>query len=316
MPRHLFIDTALTNRAYENVSLPIGFKQTISQPYIVAKMTELLHERDSMNNVLEIGTGSGYQTSILSMLFNKVTTIERISALHDKSRDRLSKFGFKNITFILGDGHLGEKINAPYDAIIVTAAASEIPSSLLEQLTLSGRLILPLKMNDGQRLVKLKNTKNGLIKKLLKKLFLFLCWMVSKIMTNFILSIVDKCGSAKAIFYLRLVSFIESIFFPIPTDVLLAPMVLSGKHNWINITVIAVTWSVLGGIVGYYLGFYFFDAIKPFIHSLGIYGQYLSAKNYFEIYGIIFYSLLPSHLCHTKFLLFQLAFLVIIFIYL
>ena len=169
MPRHLFIDTALTNRAYENVSLPIGFKQTISQPYIVAKMTELLHERDSMNNVLEIGTGSGYQTSILSMLFNKVTTIERISALHDKSRDRLSKLGFKNITFILGDGHLGEKINAPYDAIIVTAAASEIPSSLLEQLTLSGRLILPLKMNDGQRLVKLKNTKNGLIKKIIEE---------------------------------------------------------------------------------------------------------------------------------------------------
>ena len=169
MPRHLFIDTALTNRAYENVSLPIGFKQTISQPYIVAKMTELLHERDSMNNVLEIGTGSGYQTSILSMLFHKVTTIERISALHDKSRDRLSKLGFKNITFILGDGHLGENRNAPYDAIIVTAAASEIPSSLVKQLTPSGRLILPLKMNDGQRLIKLKNTKNGLIKKIIEE---------------------------------------------------------------------------------------------------------------------------------------------------
>ncbi len=117
---------------------------------------------------------------------------------------------------------------------------------------------------------------------------MFLCWMVSKIMTNFILSIVAKCGSVKAIFYLRLVSFIESIFFPIPTDVLLAPMVLSGKHNWINISIIAATWSVLGGIVGYYLGFYFFDTIKPFIHSLGIYTQYLSAKHYFEIYGIIF----------------------------
>ncbi len=80
MPRHLFIDTALANRAYENVSLPIGFKQTISQPYMVARMTELIHETDSMNNVLEIGTGSGYQTSLLSMLFKKVTTVERITS--------------------------------------------------------------------------------------------------------------------------------------------------------------------------------------------------------------------------------------------
>ena len=112
--------------------------------------------------------------------------------------------------------------------------------------------------------------------------------MVLKIMSNFILSIVDRCGSAKAILYLRIVSFIESIFFPIPTDALLAPMVLSGKHNWISITVTAATWSVLGGIVGYYLGFYFFDAIQPLIHSLGIHSQYLNAKYYFESYGIIF----------------------------
>ena len=112
MPRHLFIDSALMNRAYENVSLPIGHKQTISQPYIVAKMTELIHEMNSMNNVLEIGTGSGYQTSILSMLFNKVTTIERIKSLHDQSKERLSKLGFKNISFKLGDGHLGHKRSA------------------------------------------------------------------------------------------------------------------------------------------------------------------------------------------------------------
>ena len=90
MPRHLFIDTALANRAYENVSLPIGFKQTISQPYMVAKMTELLHETHSMNHVLEIGTGSGYQTSILSMLFKKVTTIERISPLYEQSKKKLN----------------------------------------------------------------------------------------------------------------------------------------------------------------------------------------------------------------------------------
>ena len=169
MPRHLFIDSALTTRAYENVSLPIGFNQTISQPYIVAKMTELIHEMTSMENVLEVGTGCGYQTSILSMLFKKVTTIERISPLYEKTKDRLPKLGFKNISFKLGDGHLGEKNNAPYDAIIVTAAATNIPSSLLQQLTPSGRLVLPLKMNDGQRLVKLKNTKNGLVKKIIEE---------------------------------------------------------------------------------------------------------------------------------------------------
>ena len=119
MPRHLFLDTALASRAYENVSLPIGFKQTISQPYMVAKMTELLHETNSMNHVLEIGTGSGYQTSILSMLFKKVTTIERISTLHKQSKKKLNHLGFKNISFILGDGHSGFPNNAPYDAIII-----------------------------------------------------------------------------------------------------------------------------------------------------------------------------------------------------
>lgn len=168
MPRHLFLDTALANRAYENVSLPIGFKQTISQPYMVAKMTELIHEMKSMNNVLEVGTGSGYQTSILSMLFKKVTTIERIDALHDQSKKRLLKLGFKNITFKLGDGHIGEPCNAPYDAIIITAAANTIPNELLKQLSITGRLVLPLEIDGSQKLVKLKNTKNGIIKKIIE----------------------------------------------------------------------------------------------------------------------------------------------------
>ena len=100
IPRHLFIEPALAGRAYENVSLPIGFKQTISQPYMVAKMTELLHETQSMDNVLEVGTGCGYQTSLLSMLFKKVTTIERIKSLHDQSKIRLTNMGFKNISYI------------------------------------------------------------------------------------------------------------------------------------------------------------------------------------------------------------------------
>ena len=169
MPRHLFIDSALSNKAYENVSLPIGFKQTISQPYIVAKMTELIHEMSSMNNVLEIGTGSGYQTAILSMLFSKVTTIERIASLHHQAKQRLSKLGFKNITYILGDGHLRDTSSLHFDAIIITAAASGVPKTLLNQLSSSGRLVAPIVVGDGQKLIKLKNTKNGLVEKIIEE---------------------------------------------------------------------------------------------------------------------------------------------------
>ena len=107
-------------------------------------------------------------------------------------------------------------------------------------------------------------------------------------MTNYIQMIIAKCGSAKSVIYLRILSFTESIFFPIPTDVLLAPMVLSGKHNWISVTIIASFWSVLGGVVGYYLGYYLFDLIEPYIYQFGIHDKYLASKFYFEIYGIAF----------------------------
>ena len=107
-------------------------------------------------------------------------------------------------------------------------------------------------------------------------------------MKNFILNIINTCGSAKSLIYLRILSFTESIFFPIPTDTLLAPMVLSGKHNWIRITTIASFWSVLGGIVGYYLGYYLFDSIEPYLYQFNKYDQYILAKSMFETYGIIF----------------------------
>ena len=107
-------------------------------------------------------------------------------------------------------------------------------------------------------------------------------------MSNFIDSIISQCGSIKAIMYLRVLSFTESIFFPIPTDALLAPMVLSRKHNWVRITLIASYWSVIGGVVGYLLGFYIFDMIEPILHDLGLYSKYVSAKSYFISYGLIF----------------------------
>lgn len=107
-------------------------------------------------------------------------------------------------------------------------------------------------------------------------------------MKNIILNVINKCGSTKSLVYLRILSFTESIFFPIPTDTLLAPMVLSRKHNWIRITLIASFWSVLGGIVGYCLGYYLFDLIETYLHQFNKYGQYLEAKSMFDTYGIIF----------------------------
>ena len=165
MPRHLFIEPALKNRAYDDDALPIGFSQTISSPYIVAKMTQLLMEEDNMGKVLEIGTGCGYQSAILAKLFTHVTTIERIKPLQQKTENLLKKLEYKNIKFIYGDGFDGYYANAPYDAIIMTASPSDIPEKLVSQLTSNGRMVLPLNMNGKQKLFRVKNTKNGVFKK-------------------------------------------------------------------------------------------------------------------------------------------------------
>ena len=165
MPRHLFIEPALKNRAYDDDALPIGFSQTISSPYIVAKMTQLLIEEDNMGKVLEIGTGCGYQSAILAKLFTHVTTIERIKPLQQKTENLLKKLEYKNIKFIYGDGFDGYYANAPYDAIIMTASPSDIPEKLVSQLTSNGRMVLPLNMNGKQKLFRVKNTKNGVFKK-------------------------------------------------------------------------------------------------------------------------------------------------------
>ena len=159
------MDPAFHPRAYDDDALPIGFDQTISSPSIVAKMTQLIYEDNKMKNVLEIGTGCGYQTSILSKLFISVTTIERIKSLHLTAKKRLRDFNYNNITFLHGDGFHGHKSNSPYDAIIMTASPNEIPSGLVSQLKPSGRIILPLNINGSQKLFRIKNTKNGLLKK-------------------------------------------------------------------------------------------------------------------------------------------------------
>lgn len=144
IPRHEFVDEAISNRAYEDVSLPIGHEQTISQPYIVAKMSELLRHQKPLNKVLEVGTGCGYQTAILSKLAKEVFSVERIRALVLKSKRNLQALSCVNVKLDHADGHLGLPGFAPFDGIIVTAAASHIPQALLDQLDIHGRLVIPV----------------------------------------------------------------------------------------------------------------------------------------------------------------------------
>ena len=153
VPRHLFVDEALASRAYEDTALPIGHNQTISQPYVVARMSEALLEGFDGETVLEIGTGCGYQTAVLAPLVKKIYTVERIPELLRKTRQRLRDLDLYNVQFRPGDGWEGWRKYGPYDGIIVTAAATEIPEKLLEQLAPGGRLIIPIGPPGRQDLV-------------------------------------------------------------------------------------------------------------------------------------------------------------------
>lgn len=144
IPRHIFVDEALSIRAYEDVSLPIGFGQTISQPYIVARMSELLRNDQPLQKVLEIGTGCGYQTAVLSKISKEVYSVERIRPLVMKARGHLRELKCINVKLDHADGNMGLPQLAPFDAIIVTAAASHIPQDLLDQLVIGGRLVIPV----------------------------------------------------------------------------------------------------------------------------------------------------------------------------
>lgn len=144
IPRHIFVDEALSIRAYEDVSLPIGFGQTISQPYIVARMSEILRNGKPLVKVLEIGTGCGYQTAVLSRLAKEVYSVERIRPLVMKARGHLRELKCINVKLDHADGNMGLPQLAPFDAILVTAAASHIPQDLLDQLAIGGRLVIPV----------------------------------------------------------------------------------------------------------------------------------------------------------------------------
>jgi protein-L-isoaspartate(D-aspartate) O-methyltransferase len=163
VPRHLFVDEALASRAYESTALPIGFGQTISQPYVVARMIELLWEGREVGKVLEVGTGCGYQAAVLSCLATEVYSIERIRELHERARANLRKLRLRNLRLAYGDGHAGLEKAAPFDAIIVAAAASQAPQSLLRQLAVGGRMAIPVRTGAGgtQQLLRIDRDARG-----------------------------------------------------------------------------------------------------------------------------------------------------------
>ncbi|MFN3580996.1 MAG: protein-L-isoaspartate(D-aspartate) O-methyltransferase [Pseudomonas sp.] len=143
-PRHLFVDEALAHRAYEDTALPIGHNQTLSQPYIVARMTELLLAGGPLDKVMEIGTGSGYQTAILAQVVERVFSVERIMPLQERAKDVLKAINIRNVVFRHADGNWGWPQYGPYDAILVSAAPHEVPKELLNQLADGGRLVIPV----------------------------------------------------------------------------------------------------------------------------------------------------------------------------
>lgn len=153
IPRHLFVDEALASRAYEDTALPIGHGQTISQPFVVARMTEILIRYGIPQKVLEVGTGSGYQAAVLAALVPQLHTIERIRALYSRSQDLFRQLGIHNVRQRLGDGHVGWPAAAPFDAILLTAAPAVIPQALFDQLEDGGQLLAPVGSDRAQQLI-------------------------------------------------------------------------------------------------------------------------------------------------------------------
>ncbi len=168
-PRHIFVDEALASRSYEDTALPIGHGQTISQPYVVARMTAALLESGPLNRVLEVGTGSGYQAAVMAPLAGEVYSVERIRPLLDLARERLEELQLRNVHLKHSDGSWGWPEFAPYDAIIATAAPEQVPEALLQQLAIGGRLVMPVGPQGVQELVLLTRTPEGIERQVLDK---------------------------------------------------------------------------------------------------------------------------------------------------
>lgn len=162
IPRHQFVDPGIINRAYHDSALPIGEKQTLSQPYMAARMTEALC-LGGQEKVLEVGTGSGYQTALLAELCFNVFSVEKVRVLSRKARSLLDRLGYQNIALHVGDGTIGWSEHAPYDAVLVTAGAPGAPKPLIDQLAPGGRLVIPVGDEQGQTLLRVTRTQDGFI---------------------------------------------------------------------------------------------------------------------------------------------------------
>ena len=163
VPRHLFVEEALASRAYEDTALPIGFSQTISQPFVVARMIEFVLQKEKTGKVLEIGTGCGYQAAVLAQIFPEAYSVERIKALLERARANLLPLRLKNLRLAHGDGHAGLEKAAPFQAIVVAAAGREVPQALLRQLAPGGRMVLPLHDGAAQKLMLYERNGRGFV---------------------------------------------------------------------------------------------------------------------------------------------------------
>jgi protein-L-isoaspartate(D-aspartate) O-methyltransferase len=163
VPRHLFVEEALASRAYEDTALPIGFSQTISQPFVVARMVELVLQKGEPGKVLEVGTGCGYQAAVLAQVFPEAYSVERIKALLERARANLLPLRLKNLRLVHGDGHAGLEGAAPFHAIVVAAATRQVPQALLRQLAPGGRMILPLQEGAAQKLMLYERNGRGFV---------------------------------------------------------------------------------------------------------------------------------------------------------
>ena len=167
LPRHIFVDEALASRAYEDTALPIGWGQTISQPYIVARMTAALIAGPALGKVLEVGFGCGYQTAVLAPFAEKVYSIERVEPLVDRAKQRLKELGIRNVKLKHGDGMKGWPTLAPFDGILVAAAPLTVPEALVEQLAVGGRLVVPVGPEGQQQLLRITRREHGLNREVL-----------------------------------------------------------------------------------------------------------------------------------------------------
>lgn len=168
-PRHIFVDEALASRSYEDTALPIGHGQTISQPYVVARMTAALLESGPLKRVLEVGTGSGYQAAVIAPLAEQVYSVERIQPLLEQARQRLADLGLRNVRLKHSDGNWGWPEYAPFDAIIATAAPEQVPQALLDQLVIGGRLVMPVGPSGSQELILITRTADGVERQVLDR---------------------------------------------------------------------------------------------------------------------------------------------------